>query len=217
MWNDRTRYDGSRFHPVRVGYRDPWYVYQAPSFSNVRFYYPFYYAGPFVTGFYYSPFWSYGNLFPTYIYPERVIVVERRIYLRDVVSDDNYYDPYSDTVSSLRDTMDDIKSAWTTGSGGLLLDHINDAIAVRIVQKGEYQYSLEPDDYRDITKDAVNRVDTTSFEWTKIDRVSNELVNVEAKHSFRDADGDAHTIRLTYTLEKSRGGWWITETGTAPW
>src|SRR5690606_2360616 len=142
--------------------------------SNVRFYYPFYYTGPYMAGFYYSPFWVYGNYFPTYIYPERVIVVERRVYLRDVVTDDNYYDVYSDTSSSLQETMDDIESAWTDGDGGLLLRHINDAFPVRILQRGKYEYSLEPDDYRDITKDALNRIDTSDFEWTKVDRKSSD-------------------------------------------
>jgi hypothetical protein len=216
-WGSSTRISGRTFRTVPIGYNDPWCVYQTPLFSNVRFYYPFYYAGPVVAGFYYSPFWSYGNLFPTYIYPERVIVVERRVYLRDVVSDDNFYDPYSPTTDTLRDTMDDIRAAWMNGDGGLLLQHVNDAYPVRILQKGDYKYSLEPEDYRDITKDALNRVQTISFDWTDVDRSASDLVVLEAKHTFRDPDGDSHTIRLNYTVEKSRGSWWITQTDVAPW
>lgn len=208
---------GRNFHRVSIGYVDPWCVYQAPVFSGVAFYYPFYYVGAFQAGFYYSPFWSYGNLFPTYIYPERVIVVEKRTYIRNVVSDDSFYDPYSSGTTTLRDTMEDIRSAWLDGDGGLLLRHINDAFPVRILQKGDYKYSLAPDDYRDITKDALNRVQTVSFEWTNVDRQQDDVVLLEARHTFRDADGDTHTIRLNYTVEKARGSWWITQTDVSPW
>lgn len=214
---DGIRYGGRNFHRVTVGYVDPWWVYQTPVFTGIRFYYPFYYVGPFQAGFYYSPFWTYGTLFPTYIYPERVIVVERRTYIRDVVPDDGFYDPYSSSTTTLRDTMADIRSAWVDGDGGLLLRHINDAFPVRILQKGSYKYSLEPDDYRDITKDALNRVQTVSFDWTNVDRQKDDVVVLEARHTFRDQDGDRHTIRLTYTVEKARGSWWITQTDVAPW
>jgi len=220
-WLDGTRHFGGRnWDIVPLGFYDPWACYKtsSPWFHDVRFYYPYYYIGPYYNGFYYSPFHMYGTWFPTYIYPERVIYITQRVYLRDIVSDDDYYDPYGDTVQfSLRDTMDDLKAAWLYGDGGRLLQHVNAAVPVRIYQRGVYKYSLEPEDYRDITKDALNRVETTGFEWVKIDPKRSDEVVLIAKHTFRDPDGDRHTIRLSYTLEKARGSWWITETGTSAW
>jgi hypothetical protein len=216
-WNDGgARYGGRHFYTVDLGWYDPWYCYNTGFFFGARFYYPYYYCGPYVSGYYYSPFWCYGNLAPLYIYPERVIVIEKRVYLHDVVDDD--YDIYSSpTQSSMRDTMDDIRSAWLDADGGRLLQHINQAIPVRIYQKGTYKYSLEPDDFRDVTKDALNRVETVGFEWTNVEKISSDEVHLEAKHTFRDADGEKHVIRLNYTLEKAQGGWWITESGSEKW
>src|SRR5690606_12738668 len=103
--------------------------------------------------------------------PERVIYIERRVYLRDVVSSDDYYDPFdAHAQTSLTESMEDIKSAWLYGDGGRLLQHINAAVPVRVYQKGVYKYSLEPEDYRDVTKDALARVDTVGFEWASIDK-----------------------------------------------
>lgn len=216
-WNDGGfRYGGRHFFTIDLGFYDPWYCYNTGFYTGVRYYYPYYYCGPYVSGYYYSPFWCYGNWAPVYIYPERVIVVEKRVYLHDVVDDD--YDLYnSSTQSSMRDTMEDIKSAWLDADGGRLLQHINQAIPIRIYQKGVYKYSLEPDDFRDVTKDALNRVETAGFEWTNVEKVSAEEVHLEAKHTFKDADGEKHVIRLNYTIEKAQGGWWITESGTEKW
>jgi hypothetical protein len=215
--NGDYHYRVSGFHPIPVGVWDPCYYYAGGGWSNSSFYYQYYYGGPWQSGFYYSPFSFYAGYFPAYVYPERVIYIERRIYLRDVVSDDDSYDYYSSQTTSLHDTMDDIKSAWMDGDGGLLLQHINSDIPVRIYQKGVYKYSLEPEDYRDISKDALNRVNTLDFEWTNIDRRSTDEVRVEAKHTFKDPDGDKHIVRLSYTLEKAQGSWWVTETGTESW
>lgn len=218
-WLDPGRhFGGRRWDIVPLGYYDPWASYRSssPWFVNVRFYYPYYYIGPYYSGFYYSPYYMYGPWFPTYVYPERVVYIQQRIYLRDWVGDD-YYDIYGTTQASLRDTMDDIKSAWLYGDGGRLLTHINASVPVRIYQRGVYKYSLEPEDFRDITKDALNRVDTTGFEWTKIDQSRADEVVLTARHTFRDPDGKRNVIRLTYTLEKARGAWWITETGTQNW
>lgn len=216
-WGDGgRRYGGRHFFTIDLGIWDPCYRYNWGVFVGVNFYYPYYYCGPYVSGYYQSPFWCYGNWAPTYICPERVIYVEKRVYLHDVVDDD--YDLYASTPqSSMRDTMEDIRSGWLNGDGGRLLDHVNQAIPVRIYQKGEYKYSLDPDDFRDVTKDALNRVQTKTFEWTNVDKVSTEEVHLEARHTFDDADGQQHVIRLTYTLEKARGDWWITETGSEKW
>jgi hypothetical protein len=216
-WSDGGRSYGARhFHTIDLGYRDPSYHYKWGVYVGVNFFYPYYYCGPYVSGYYYSPFWCYGGWEPVYICPERVIYIEKRVYLHDVVDDD--YDLYSSTPQiSMRDTMADIRSAWLDGDGGLLLQHVNQAIPVRIYQKGEYKYSLEPDDFRDVTKDALNRVQTSEFEWTNVDKVSTEEVHLEARHTFTDPDGEKHVIRLTYTLEKASGSWWITESGTEKW
>ncbi len=220
-WQDHTRHFGGRnWDVVPLGYYDPWACYRtsSPWFVNVAFYYPYYHIGAYRTGFYYSPFHVYNGWFPTYIYPERVIYIERRVYLRDVVSSNDYYDPFdAHAQTSLTESMEDIKSAWLYGDGGRLLQHINAAVPVRVYQKGVYKYSLEPEDYRDVTKDALARVDTVDFEWASIDKKRSDEVVITARHTFRDPDGDRHVIRLTYTLEKARGSWWITETGTSAW
>lgn len=216
-WRDGGRqYGGRHFFTIDLGIWDPCYRYNWGVFVGVNFYYPYYYCGPYISGYYQSPFWCYGNWAPVYICPERVVYVEKRVYLHDVVDDD--YDLYSTAPqTSMRDTMEDIKAAWLDGDGGRLLEHVNQAIPVRIYQKGEYKYSLEPDDFRDVTKDALNRVQTKDFEWTNVEKTSAEEVHLEAKHTLTDPDGEKHVIRLTYTLEKARGSWWITETGTEKW
>ena len=217
-WFD-TRYRYTRpsrpTFTVNLGYWDPWYTYNYGRWGNWRFYYPYYHAGPWSRGVYYSPYWCYDGWFPIYIWAERIIFIERRIYLRDLIVDEGY-DLYGSYHSvSLQNTMDDIRDAWMDGEGGLLLRHVSGGLPVRIYRNGKYNYSLEPEDFRDMTKDALTRVETVGFEWTRIDRQASDEYYLEAKHTFYDADGERHTIRLSYTLERASGNWWITETGTS--
>ncbi|HOC30778.1 MAG: hypothetical protein GYA63_03300 [Armatimonadetes bacterium] len=199
---------------INLGFWDPWYTYNYGRWGNWRFYYPYYYVGPWSRGVYYSPYWCYDGWFPIYIWAERIIFIERRIYLRDLIVDDGY-DLYGSYHSvSLQNAMDDIRDAWMDGQGGLLLRHVSGGLPVRIYRNGKYNYSLEPEDFRDMTKDALTRVETVGFEWTRIDRQASDEYYLEAKHTFYDPDGERRTIRLTYTLERASGNWWITETGT---
>lgn len=199
---------------VSFGYWNPGYRYNWGIWIGTDFYYPYYYCGPYRPGFYYSPYWCYDGWFPGYLWPERVIYIERRVYLRDVVTDT--YDYYGVT-SSLTETLEDIRSAWLRGEGGRLLRHIGDGLPVRVYRDARYEYSVEPEDFRDMSKDAISRVETESFEWTKIQRRASDEVHVVAKHVFRDPDGDRRVVKLSYTLEKAAGFWWITETGTDRW
>jgi len=208
---------------IFLGFGDLYPRYRIPiaGYSVNYFYYPYYCEAPIVTGYTVFPslYFYYGTV-PRYVYGPRIIVLERPTYIIErevrVLEDDvDYYYLSPEVRTSLKETLQDIKEAWEYGDFDLLLRHVRAEGKIHVYIRGKYSYSLTTEDYRDMTKDAIEHTDTKSFEWVKTENVSDSEVVAKAKHVFLDKDGNRRTVYASYRLVKERGVWWIVGVGTS--
>ncbi|MGQ9525448.1 MAG: hypothetical protein ACUVTZ_11505 [Armatimonadota bacterium] len=200
----------------------PEYHLRLPGVSVSYFYYPYYAVDPFVPGYRVFPsLYYYYATVPRYIYGPSVIVLERPTYIierrSEVYVDDDvdYYYLSPGLRTSLKETLDDIRDAWVHGEFDLLLRHLHSEGKIHVSIRGKYAYSLTPEDYRDMTKDAVENTDTKSFEWVRTEKLSDDEVIAKARHEFLDKDGERRTVYATYRLKQDHGVWWIVGVGTS--
>lgn len=201
----------------------PSYHLRLPGVSVSYFYYPYYWAEPFYPGYTVFPslYYYYYPFVPRYIYGPRVIVLDRPTYIierRDEVyvkDDVDYYYLSPGLRTSLKETLEDIRDAWVHGEFDLLLRHVRSEGKIHVNLRGKYVYSLTPEDYRDMTKDAVENTDTKSFEWVRTEKVSDDEVIAKARHEFADKDGERRTVYASYRLKEDHGVWWIVGVGSS--
>lgn len=168
-----------------------------------------------------SPYYYYDYL-PQFIPSTRVVYVDRPVYVdRDETEDsgdagdaDAYY-LNKRVEQDVETAMEDIRNAWILGDIDLLLRHVRSEQDLGVYLKGKYIYSLPSADYRDLTKDAMKASETLGFKWVGVDRKSDDEAIVKAEHTFKDRDGDKHTVFVSYTLLNENGAWWIAEVGSS--
>lgn len=171
-----------------------------------------------------SVYCYYYDVFPPYIYGNRVLFVEPYFHRRNFTHitilmnpRDNYY--YSDPARrELDDTLEDIEVAWEEKDIERFTQYVRQGSSIAIFIEDEYAYSLDWRDYVDMTRDAMMNIDTTSFDFDKVvRRQETGEVTAFAKHRFRNWDGSTETIYISYTFERISGNWYITETQTSPY
>ncbi len=183
------------------------------------FYYPYYVPNTvdYAYATFPSPYYYY-NYGPSYIPSTRVIVVEKPVYIdssRDEIGDDDSYYLNRATQQDVSDTLEDLRKAWTLGDSDLLLRHVRSEDDIPVYLKGKYLYSLPPDDYRDLTADAMKNTTTIEFRWLNLDRRSDDQVYAKALHTFKDSDGQRRVVFATFTLVRIHGAWWIGDVGSS--
>ena len=86
----------------------------------------------------------------------------------------------------------DIERAWTDGNLGLLKSHLrSDDTKISVSLSGKYKYSLNSSDFSQITRDAFDRLDTVSFQFTRLRKAKNDDVTAYGKHVYRVAGATA--------------------------
>ena len=228
IWRSRREsVDSSRNHDGSHGSRTDIHV-------NIN-YFPGhynYYTYDYRPGFAYpSLYCYYYGLFPPYIFSHRVYYVHRvfpvvvfvEIPIAVFYYDTSYYDSYYSTgwrYRSLSAGLRDIERAWGRQDIDLLMDHVRDDTRIDISLKGEYAYSVDRQDYYDMTLDAMNNIRTVSFEFYNVRWHDGREAIAYGKHVYYDDSdsdyGDRRTVYLKYRLEKSVDDWYITEVGTSP-
>jgi hypothetical protein len=128
--------------------------------------------------------------------------------------DDGYY-LNRHLSSELDDTLSDIRKAWIDGRPDLIKDHVNSSGEIAILLDGSYDYSVNPDDYMQMTSDAIDQMQTVSFTWQSVRRRSDGDYTAYAKHTYRDDSGDRKTVYVSYTLERDGGEYVIDEVGSS--
>lgn len=192
-----------------------------------------YYSYDYRPGFAYpSPFCYYYGMFPPYIFHNRVYYIHRIfpavvyveipivVFTRENVFYDSYYSPewrYQSLSAALRD----IERAWERQDIDLLMDHVRGDDRIDISLHGEYAYSVDRQDYYDMTRDAMDNVRTASFEFYNVRWHDGREAVAYAKHVYYDGSddqdyGNLRTVYLKYRLEKRADEWNITEVGTSP-
>ncbi len=132
----------------------------------------------------------------------------------------------------------DIEKAWNDGNIALLRKHLRDSdTKIAVSLKSKYRYSIASDDFEQITKDALDRLNTVSFKFKGLRKAKNGDVTAYAVHTYRgagddsgtgandgavvpfdtdkpnmetqDDTGEAKTVYVSYTLRKHNDMWYI--------
>lgn len=145
-------------------------------------------------------------------------------------------------ASSFQAAFADIAHAWTDGDIDLVRKHLrNNETRVSVFLDGKYSYSIASSDFSQITRDALDKLHTESFNFTRIRKAKNGDVTAFGSHVYRasdasggadstgtvpfdqagdgstDADnlGTAKTIYVSYTLRRYGTEWDIVATDSA--
>lgn len=120
------------------------------------------------------------------------------------------------STTALTKALNDIQRAWRTRDIELLTRYIEPKGKIAVMLRGKYQYSLEPGDYIDMTRDVFRTTTTDKFELGKPSRQENGIYTVSGRHVYRDKNEGARTVFISYALEKKGDQFYITQVGTAP-
>jgi hypothetical protein len=108
-----------------------------------------------------------------------------------------------------------VKRAWAEDQPGLLLNHIRTDRQIAVYLDGRYSYSINTDDYIAMTRDAFEKVETVSFNFTSVrERSSGDYV-AYGKHEYYGAEDEIKTVYVSYTFHKEGDRWFITEVGSS--
>jgi hypothetical protein len=186
---------------------DLWY-----SDYYVNYYYPAYYARPYVV-----------ITLPVFI--ERYHTVYDCSQCNDGVW--YYYDRYDEGYDgkypyltnypgTLGKALRDIQRAWYDEDLNPLIQHVDDRDPIRIYRGDRHTHDLDPSEFLDLTLDAFDQTETDYLRYTEI-RPSSDggSARADAKHVFWDADGNQHTVYLSFRLERTdehyQGDWVLRE------
>ena len=143
-------------------------------------------------------------------------------------------------AGSYQAAFGDIARAWTDGDVALLKKHLrDDDTRLSVSLNSKYAYSLKSGDYAQITRDALARLGTVSFEFTRLRKAKNGDVTAYGTHVYRageaaaesagadgatvpfdqsgptdgqsdtDTTAPAKTVYVSYTLRHQADQWYI--------
>jgi hypothetical protein len=166
-----------------------------------------------------SAFCFYYDFFPPYIDSVGIIYIPRLshsyINLTIILNrNDDYY--LSSPRYSYLPILNDISDAWTENKIRLLNKYIQDDSDIAIFIRGEYSYSINSQDYLDITQDAMGTISTERFAFTKVQKRDNGDIVAYGEHIYYDINGDTKKVFVFYTLSSYGGQYYITEAGSSP-
>lgn len=218
----RSYYDGFYYRPY-VGWRTPRYYSGVYYYSWPHRIEPLYF-GHYVFGYvrdycYPSVYFHFGY-FP-YIHRSRAIIVNVPVvrYVEVPVRvnyryDDAYY-LSSPSRGSIDFALGEIRLAWMRGNWDLLRDYIRLDDHIHVYVDDRYSYTIEGHDYAAMTRDALGRIDTIDIEFYSVKRQGSNRYKAYGKHTYYDVDGRKKSVYVSYTLERSRNEWIITEAGSS--
>lgn len=190
---------------------------------------------PSVYGYYYG-------LFPPYIHSRRVVVYYYpvvtytyvEIPLTVIYRDNEYHDHGNYYLAnygyqSVGSALQDIERAWNRNDPELLFNHVRHGSKIDVFLSGDYAYTIDSQDYHDMTVDALAHIRTTRFEFYRVRQRADGEVVAYGKHTYYDYDAygesddalarsnhSTTTTYISYTLERWDGEWYITEVGSSP-
>jgi len=196
---------------------DPWYCYP----SVYCYYYGWY--PPYIRN--QRVFWIYHDVGIVYTYVEIPITLIYREYPTYSGYDSYYLTGWK--YRTLSSALKDIERAWERSDVNLLMKHVRPDSKIDVFLKGEYTYSLERQDYSDMTSDAMSNVRTEDFQIYRTRERDRYSVVAYGKHTYYDyeytedssnlpSQTRRNTVYVTYTLERSGDEWYITEVGSSP-
>ena len=196
-----------------------WHPRWHPSDSfGIYFYYSDYFldADPGYTymvypGYYYWSPYRYYRSVPGYCYWSPAVVVDLDYSWPRY--DNSYYG--LDSGDSIDDVVRDLQDAWYNGDAGKLSGRLDRNDQVRIYFDQDYAYTLPSDDYYEMTLDTIATAQTDRLDFNTAKYLGRGMAFISGRQSYTDADGQAQTVYLSFTLRKEGGTWKIVAAGTS--
>lgn len=223
---------GFRFdNRIRLRPAVPVYAtWQRPYFPLGHCYYP-YYRPTFSAAIVISPFAFYFGVcdpfiarehcyvrYPSYTYVE-VPVYEgpRFVEYRPIATPNYYNDPgFPRREPGLMVAIDQLQEGVRDCDIDTMVGLTAPGVRIAIYNRGHYDYSMDPDDYLDLTRDAFVSTRTVDFEINTIHRRANGYYVVSGRHVYEDKHGNRRSVYLSYVMEDVNHHWVIAQVGTSP-
>lgn len=164
----------------------PQYIYNPGVIVVENPYYPSYYT-PYLP--FYAP--SYQVVYNSNTYyvdnKEDARILEKGGKNAESILDDAY------PKDSYQAAFADIEKAWTTGKISYLSKHLrSDETKISVLLDKKYSYSINSDDFKDITRDALERLQTVSFKFNRMRKAKNGDITAYAVHVYKGDTNDTN-------------------------
>jgi len=206
-------------------YRDRYFDHYFPSSYC---YFPHYSSGFSLSLNFFSPYGYYYGVCPPYIYrnyctyyPPSYVYVDVPVYVGNdwhgYRDDRDYRDDVRDfREDGLETATDDIREAFRSNDINSLVNLTDPNVKIAVFLKGKYEYSLNANDYLDMTRDMLQTTDTVQFDLTRFHKRASGVYVISGKHVYTDHDGNKRTVYVSFVVERLSGHWTLTQVGTAP-
>ena len=205
--------------------------WQKPYFPRGHVYYPHYEQRYNPQRNFISPFGFYFGIVPAFI--SRDYGYDRRpdySYVETITYNGNNFRGYTGTQDTnyfndrglgqrepgLLNAIDELHEAFRRGNIDALVALTDPSTEIAIYLKGQYEYSMEANDYLDLTRDALSSMKTLQFDLTLLHKRADGVFVVSGKHVYWGKNGQTRTVYVSYVLESLRDQWTLTQVGTAP-
>lgn len=205
--------------------------WQRPYFPKGRYHFPYYSPSYVSASVFISPFGFFFGVNAPFIsrdhcyrIPSVVVYVDIPIYDGDVcrgftpISDENYLNrgDLLDREPGLANAVEELRECFRGGNIDALVALTDPNIKIAIFLRGQYSYSLDPNDFVDLTRDALQSTETVEFDLTRIHRRADGVFVVSGEHVYRNRDGQIRRVYVSYVVEDLHAVWTLTEVETAP-
>lgn len=130
------------------------------------------------------------------------------------VSNDDYY-LANRNKSEIGIALSDIRMSWLDGRSNLIDNHVRNDQMIAVILDGKYDYSIEADDYIQMTYDAIDVTQTIKFTWERVRQRTDGAYTAFGKHTYRDSYGNEQTVYVSYTLKNIGSEYIIVEVGSS--
>ena len=202
-------------------------------FPHHYYSYPHYAVGRDAGRVVFSPFNFYVGIFPPYIDRSAVIIASpRRVFIDVPIYVHGDYRPYEGgrddyylnrgeddrwrNDPDVKRAVYDMEDAFRNEDIALLAPLTDPSANISIFARGRYEYSLNPSDYLDMTRDFLRSAHTTGFTAYRVHPRAAGVYQVFARHTYQDQNGQSRTVYLCIVMERINERWTITQVDTSP-
>ena len=226
--NDGRQYDNGvrlrKGQAVTAAWEKPYFKHGHAHYGHYR---DHYYRG----GTYISPFgFYYGSGVPwldsgyVNVYPPAVSFVDAPIYDGENYTGwgpwdgDNWFShsDLEDQEPGLSNAVDELNETFESGNIDALVSLIDPNVGIAIYERGQYQYSMNANDFVDLTRDAVRNINTVSFTLDQLHQKAPSAFCVSGQHQYTDSNGNTQTNYVSFVLQDIGGQWTLTQVDNSP-
>jgi len=158
------------------------------------------------------------------IFPPPVVFIDVPIYSRNtctgypdsggpnIINDPNL----DQNEPGLNAALDELTETFQSGNIDGVVSLVNPNMRVAVFERGKYQYSLEGNDFVDMTRDAIGSTQTISFTLQSLRQRTPGVFCCSGTHTYTGQNGKTRTVYVSFVLQDLSGLWTLTQVGTSP-